>query len=253
MSQTDYQFQMPDPLDMPVLIEKYQNNDTDEVTALLKSSPMGTEPWGRTLTSGSDLMSILAMSKNDVRPADHDLDGGWGGLDETLGGLERMYTRRGPTPVLEEEELVRQRAELLRNKWIGGNLKFLLLPYADEWRESDLRLKRVDLPMGEGLETPREALEKIGQGLALGRLQRLHSTYGLVLKLGVAQLEIEARLRAFKEALDHFLSGVRFHFKGHALAQTLFWLPYEESLEAGSTRRKKIQAQRKARKKRNNK
>ena len=248
MNQADFQSQMPDPLDVPVLVKKLHDSNTDEATALLESEPMGAKPLTQLLTTSDDLMSILVVDESKIPPEDYDMDGGWGGTDATLGGLERIFTRRGSTPLLAEEEQARQRASLLRDKWIGGNLKFLLLTYADEWREGDFRLKRLDTPMGEDLETPRQALEGLGLGLVLGRLQRLHNTYGLVLKMGVAHQEVEDKLNAFYAALDHFLSGLRFHFKGNELAKKLFLVPYEEALEAGRVRRKKIVAQRKARK-----
>jgi hypothetical protein len=225
---------MPHPLEVPALIETYKENIKAGRGRLADDVLRGH--LDRVMAGGAALALALALDEEQSQPADVDLDTCWGGTKGLIVSMERMCTRRGPTPLTPEEVERAQRASRLLQHWIGGDLRFLKLRYIAQWRESDLRLKRLDEPMAQGMETPRQAMSGLGLEWALARLVAAHTTYGRTLGLGTAT--DDAALAAWEADLERLILGVKYHHADDPTTLNLFIAPYDAALEEGLTRRR---------------
>lgn len=242
-------FLMPQLSDVPSLVETYRNN-ADQGRPLLANEDLCLS-FDDMLVSGEAVVRFTSTDETYTQPADFDLDDVWGGLNQTCIGIQRMCTRRGPTSLTSNQEEYFKLAHQLQQHWIGEDLNFLKLPYKEEWRESQLRLIRVHEVMGEGLQTPAQALTALGLGWTLERLQAVHKTYGRVLGLGEFTEGEEALVAKWEKALDHFLSGIKYLHSKDPKVCALFLGPYETALSLGRERRRIALAKRAAKKKGN--
>lgn len=240
------QLPMPHPSDVPSLVESFANKAAEGrpllATDLLRESLDGA------LVKGNGFANALSFNKTLSQPADFDTDGVWGGFNHITVGMQKACTRRGPTDLTEEQERIYRYAHHLQKYWIGGNLKFLRFDHREEWRESEMRLRRLNEPLAEGLETPAQIIKVLHLDWLLERLQAVHKTYGRVLGLGELTDDLAKSAAAWNEALNNFLSGVNFHHANDPKIHALFIAPYEAALEAGRERRRKELEKRKEKK-----
>lgn len=230
------QYPMPDPQDVPALVEELARKGSPllasaDVDALVKAA------LEEALTCGAAMVKTMAVKETLRRPADVGSDRGWGGTERLLLGVEQVCAEGSPTALEVDEAARGRRAALLRSRWMGG-LGFLTLPFREQWREAQARLLRLDQPMGAGEETPRQALEALGFGWVIGRLQRLQATYGDVLGITADTGAEAATLIAWEEALDALLSGVHFRHRRDPQVRDAIFGPYEAALEASRARRR---------------
>jgi hypothetical protein len=238
---TPLQSPMPDLLDVAVMVRQYEDLSEEERAKLAE---LLMEPFALMLRRGRVVIGYIANTQSASRPADIALDRGWGGLDGGVEAVVKLYSD-GSTPLTEQERAQRERAVLLRERWVGG-LSFLKLSYMEQWRESEQRLEVLDKPMGEGAETPRQALAALGLSWALERLGQLHDTYGRALGIhGLIDVSAE-EVRGWEVALDAFLSGLRFFHAQDAAVWSVFSGPYVDALRRGKERRRKAAAKAKA-------
>ncbi len=240
------QLPMPHPSDVASLVESLANKAAEGrpllATDLLRESLDGA------LVTGNVFVDALAIDNTLSQPADMDEDGVGGGLNYIVVVMQRACTRRGSTELTKEQESIYRYAHLLQKYWIGGNLKFLKLDHREEWGETEQRLRRLNKPLDEGLETPAQILTALNLGWCLERLQAVHKTYGRVLGLGELTDDLAKHAAAWNEALNNFLSGVNFHHAKDPKIQELFIAPYEAALEAGRERRREAAEKRTAKK-----
>ena len=242
-------FLMPQLPDVLSLVEIYKNN-AEQGRPLLANKDLGLA-FDSVLESGEAVVHFISIDETYTQPADFDLDDVWGGLNQAVVGIQRMCTRRGPTSLTTNQEEFFRLAHQIQQYWIGGDLKFLKLPYNEEWRESQIRILRINEAMSEGLLTPTEALTAIGLGWTIERLLAVHKTYGRVLGLGERTESEDAIVVTWEKALDHFLSGIKYHHGKDPKVCALFLGPYETALSLGRDRRRAALAKRAAKKKGN--
>lgn len=240
------QFQMPHPFEVHSLVETYTKITPAEL-ARLANNDLRTN-FGTAVTNGQGVVRLLSIDGSLTRPADYDLDGAWGGLDDLTAGTLRILTVRGPSPLDQDEEARFKYAQHLKDYWIGPSLKFLQFVHASEWRESQTRLTRLDEPMHDNLETPRQAIIALGFEWALKRLQATHATYGRVLGLSELSEDDTKKLDAWEAALDHFLFGLKYHHRNDPEVLGIFLKPYENAIDIGRQRRRHEQEKRDAKK-----
>lgn len=236
-------FEMPDPQELPALVESYSHVASRR--DLLAHDTLRAD-FDHMLTAGQALVRLLALDEKLAQPADFDNDAAWGGVRALVSATARLCTRRGPCPLDEAQTLRAQRAAQLEAHWIGDNLKFIQGRYPAQWREGQLRFERLDAPMAEGLETPRQALEGLGFTWALERLQATHAAYGRALGLTDLTADQAAAFNTWEGALAHFLSGLAYHHGRDPATYAVFMSPYEAALQEGRLRRRNLKDLREA-------
>lgn len=91
--------------------------------------------------------------------------------------------------------------------------------------------------------TYRQALEKLGLGLLVGRIERLQETYGQALGITAQKETLDAYV-SWEKAFSRLLHGVYFTFDDESengkKVRTLLLEPYEAALERGLERRRRL-------------
>lgn len=125
--------------------------------------------------------------------AEHDRweDSTWSGLKDALDGIAKLT--RLPQ--------AKEAAELSALLFTDG-LKFVQLPYALQWAESETRLERIK---DQKLQ-PR--LEALGLGMFLSELKKAHTAYGQSLGIS-APKPVEKEGKSIRAALDAFGDRLR--------------------------------------------
>jgi hypothetical protein len=139
---------------------------------------------------------MAAASATDpevVSDADATLDACWTALHDWLTGFSKL-----PPAHAEHGEASALLAELYPD-----GLGFILLPYALEWGQSDLRLGRI------ASETLGERIRKLGGAVFIDALQAAHWQYGQLLGLPRVPGEGEPDKPSTREALEGFASTLR--------------------------------------------
>ncbi|HEU4404000.1 MAG TPA: hypothetical protein VFS43_01705 [Polyangiaceae bacterium] len=127
--------------------------------------------------------------------ADQDLDVAWSGLHNLLVGS----TKLGVTPEGVERG-ARARAVLT---WVfPSGLRFLTLPYRDQWAESQTKLDRLAEP------AMAEHLEALGAGPFVRAVEAAYEAYGEALYLTKRKAEVKAHVKV-REPLERVLDAVR--------------------------------------------
>lgn len=127
----------------------------------------------------------------DTPALDRALDNCWSGLDDFLLG----FTKLAGTWQASD-------AGALRGAIFNNGLKFLKLPYALEWAESDVRLQRIEK---NGLSN---RIDKLGGGVFVGEIAKAHAAYGKALGMGAPQTA-KAVSPEIRTALDAFAASLR--------------------------------------------
>jgi hypothetical protein len=127
----------------------------------------------------------------DLRPADYAEDNAWSALSEFLSGWARL------PETFADAEMARQ----LKAEIFPDGLKFLLLPYKEEWAESEARLQR----MRQGKAAA--SIKQLGGATFLDHLNSTHAAYGKALGItqqkaaGPAPVSMRDPLEAFTKAV----------------------------------------------------
>ncbi|MCK6513425.1 hypothetical protein L6R29_26145 [Myxococcota bacterium] len=224
--------------EFPAMFESHKSNEA-ELEALLKGD-VGVR-FGEAMALGQKLRSCLLGGGVEATKVDRLLDRGWGGLSRVLVGWEHSLVEDEQIPSSKEERDTCAYIRALRVGLIGEGLGFLGIAFMDEWRESGVRLARLDTVF-EGGVTYRQALEKLGLGLLVGRIERLQEMYGQALGITKPKETMDA-YAAWEKAFSRLLHGVYFTFgdesESSKKVDALLVKPYEAALERGLERRRR--------------
>jgi hypothetical protein len=127
--------------------------------------------------------------------ADQALDTNWSGFHAFLVG----WTKLANAP--EAAERAGRARDLLEIVYPEG-LRFLNLPYCEQWGESEIRLARLAEPRHA------EHVRALGGEAFVGAIRRSHEAYGVALNVTERKAEAEAQVRV-REALDAFIEALR--------------------------------------------
>jgi len=228
-------------LDFSVMFESHKNKQA-EIGGVLKGDL--AKSFGEAMTLGEALRGSLAGLDAPARAVDRLLDRAWSGLWKNLMAWEHSLTEDETIPLNKEERESRGYAQSLRVGLLGEGLEFLSIAYLDEWRESGLRLERLE-GLFEGNLTYRQALEKLHLGPMVRRIERLHEMYGRALGI-TAPKETLSAFVAWERAFFRLLHGVFFALgdenegERNRKLSTLLLEPYEAALERGLERRRRL-------------
>jgi hypothetical protein len=237
-------YQIPDPADTRGLVATWHGNAAQG--HLIFADQDLKNRLNDALSDGDAVVALIANNEKLSKPADIDEDNVFGGTSGMIDCTARILTVRGPTPLTADQEARAKTAAQLQQHWIGGNLRFLTLNYAAEWRECDIRIKNLDNPMSIGLPTPRQALTALGLDWTIERLQAVHQTYSQALGFAGLNDDVSKKFDAWESALNRFLTGLTYHHEKNPEIQALFFAPYEVALEAGRARRRQANERRAA-------
>ncbi|MFO0751369.1 MAG: hypothetical protein U1F43_37725 [Myxococcota bacterium] len=202
-------FQVPfiEPREVAVTVEQWS---TAEARAAV---PEGARPsFELVLTSGGALVKKLSRVAREGPAADVVFDNRFGGLFDMLAGLARFGRGAGflaLEPALAERVSL---AQLLLAGFFGPDMKWLNLPYIDEWREGRYRLMRLDDAGVDGRPSLREAFTKLGLGLELGATSAGHQRLAEVLGItDGASGDLSDDVDAWNRTVADFLVALRHH------------------------------------------
>jgi hypothetical protein len=142
----------------------------------------------------------LAASPGDPtaqREADTMLDSAWAALQSLLSAWSRL-----PTTTMPEKPA---KAKALLELLYPTGLRFVNLPYKDQWAESETRLRVIARP-----EVAAD-LHKLGAAPFVATLEQAHASYGKVLGVTVPSAEanrgpsIRDSLKSFSESLRRYV------------------------------------------------
>ncbi|MBI4614057.1 MAG: hypothetical protein HY720_10650 [Planctomycetes bacterium] len=110
-------------------------------TAMPKDATKGMKTAARRLEAAAARLeeawdeSSRAPTPSESRDADIAIDGAWGRLHDRLESFADLSPARHPRA---------REAKKIFDELFGAGLRFLTLPYSQEWAESQRRLKRID-------------------------------------------------------------------------------------------------------------
>jgi hypothetical protein len=130
-----------------------------------------------------------------VGEVDQQVDGAWGGLHGLLVGWAKLVA----TP---EGAALGGRARAVLEVVFPDGLRFLNLPYRDQWSESQTKLDRLREP------SIAEHVKALGGEPLVGVIAAAHERYGAVLHLTKRKAEVQAQAKV-RGALESLLAAIR--------------------------------------------
>lgn len=150
---------------------------------------------GELRTSRQYQRDVRSLGAGAATVADQQLDATWSGLHSFLTG----WTKLPSTPEGLEQG---RRARAVLERIFPEGLRFLNLPYREQWGESQTRVDRLDEP------AIAEHMSALGGGAFVRAIGVAHANYGAALHVTKRKAELAERVNV-REPLDKFWGAVR--------------------------------------------
>ncbi len=136
-----------------------------------------------------------ALDGKAVTRADQRLDGAWAGWHNFLIGWKKIAAS-------DEDIAQGARAQAVLDRVLPTGLRFLNLPYRDQWSESQTKLDRLGEPAMV------EHVRALGGEAFVGAIAKAHTAYGEALHVTKRKAEARAQVRV-REPIEALLDAVR--------------------------------------------